>query len=271
MVVGGGRLVDGSSVPARCVVTAIDPGVALLELLEPVLTGTVADRLRVAHRGNAVQTLVLLAVDRQPPFPGARRGDHAGLQSFVDALDPLVDGFAQAEAGHLPADPVPTYLFTPSALDPTVAPPGRHTVYLACPCAPARVAGGWGAAREAFAERMIDTVQARGPRVPELDRRPGDPDTGRHGRRAPVAGRAPDAPGRDPRPARPAAADPGARRPPHPGGRPVRQRGRHRAGRRHFGSARSSRSPGGVALVAVGTALNYGHTAERSDLIRAGW
>lgn len=161
-VVGVG-LADGSSVPARCVVSAVDPRVALLELLDPVLTGDVADGLRAAHLGNAVQTLALLAVDRLPPYPAARPGDHAGLQSFVDGLEPLVDGFAQAEAARLPAGPVPTYLFSPSALDPTLAPEGRHTVYLACPCAPARLAGGWTAAREEFAERMIDTVEARAP------------------------------------------------------------------------------------------------------------
>jgi hypothetical protein len=64
--------------------------------------------LRAAHRDNAVQSLVLRAVDRLPAYPGARPGDHAGLQSFVDALDPLVDGFAQAEVGRLPHDPVLT-------------------------------------------------------------------------------------------------------------------------------------------------------------------
>lgn len=161
--VSGVALADGSTVAARRVVAAVDPRTALLELLDPPLTGRVADRLRATHRGNAVQSLVLLAVDRLPAYPGARPGDHAGLQSFVDALDPLVDGFAQAEAGRLPDDPVPTYAFTPSALDATLAPPGGHTVYLACPCAPARLRGGWSAHRQAFADRMIDTVEARAP------------------------------------------------------------------------------------------------------------
>jgi phytoene dehydrogenase-like protein len=161
--VSGVALADGSTVTARCVVAAVDPRTALLELLDPPLSGPVADRLRATHRGNAVQSLVLLAVDRLPAYPGAQPGDHAGLQSFVDGLDPLVDGFAQAEAGRLPDDPLPTYAFTPSALDPTLAPAGRHTVYLACPCAPARLRGGWAGHREAFADRMIDTIEERAP------------------------------------------------------------------------------------------------------------
>lgn len=161
--VRGVRLEDGTRIAAHAVVTAVDPRTALLELPDPALSGPVTDRLRAAHRGNAVQALVLLAVDRLPPYPGARPGDHAGLQSFVDGLGGLADGFAQAGAGRLPADPVPAYAFTPSALDPGLAPPGRHTVYLACPCAPAELRGGWARAREAFADRVVDTVEARAP------------------------------------------------------------------------------------------------------------
>ena len=73
------------------------------------------------------------------------------------------DGFAQATAHRLPGDPVPTYAFTPSALDDTLAPAGRHTVYLACPCAPFRLSGGWLRHKEAFADRMVASVEARAP------------------------------------------------------------------------------------------------------------
>jgi phytoene dehydrogenase-like protein len=75
----------------------------------------------------------------------------------------LRTGFAAAEAKRLPPDPVPTYAFTPSALDDTLAPPGGHTMYLACPCAPFAVEGGWARHADAFADRMIDTVAARVP------------------------------------------------------------------------------------------------------------
>lgn len=81
----------------------------------------------------------------------------------MDTLDSLADGFAQAEARRLPDDPVPTYAFTPSMLDDSLAPPNHHTVYLACPAAPFKVRGGWDTVKEGFAERMIDTVAARVP------------------------------------------------------------------------------------------------------------
>jgi phytoene dehydrogenase-like protein len=161
--VTGVELEDGERVDAPYVLTALDPQTALLDLLDPPLTGPVAEGLRAAHRGNAVQMLVLLATTALPAYPGARPGDWNGLQSYVDSLDDLADGFAQAEAGRLPRDPVPAYTFSPSALDDSLAPQGHHTVYLACPTAPSRLEGGWESAKEAFAERMIDMVESRAP------------------------------------------------------------------------------------------------------------
>jgi phytoene dehydrogenase-like protein len=157
------ELEDGERLPADAVLAAVDPRVALLDLLDPPLDGDEAARLRSVTRGNAVQMLVHLATDALPAYPAARPGDWNGLQSYVDSVDALSDGFAQANAGRLPEDPVPAYAFTPSALDDSLAPPGRHTVYLACPTAPHRLRGGWAVAVEDFADRMVAQVEARAP------------------------------------------------------------------------------------------------------------
>lgn len=162
--VSGVELGSGEHLAADCVLTAIDPQTALLDLLDPPLGGPDADRLRSTHRGNAVEMPVLLATTALPAYPGGRPADHRGMQSYVDSVDQLSAGFAQAEAGYLPEDPVPTYAFTPSALDDALAPAGRHTVYLACPTTPSRLRGGWDAAvAEDFADRMVATVEARAP------------------------------------------------------------------------------------------------------------
>ncbi len=161
--VDGVELRSGERLAADAVLTATDPATALLELLHPPLDGSAADALRGVHRGNAVQMLVLLATTALPAYPGARPGDHAGLQSFVDGVPTLADGFAQAEAGLLPDDPVPAYAFTTSALDDGLAPPGHHTVYLACPTSPYRLRGGWAEQAEGFADPMVDVLAARAP------------------------------------------------------------------------------------------------------------
>ncbi len=159
----GVELESGERIDADAVVTAIDPRTALLDLLDPPLQGPEAEALRGAHRSNSVQMLVHLATTALPGYPNGRPGDCNGLQSYVDSVASLSAGFAQAQAERLPDDPVPTYAFTPSALDDSLAPSGHHTVYLACPCAPYRVRGGWDDAKEEFADRMVATVEARAP------------------------------------------------------------------------------------------------------------
>jgi phytoene dehydrogenase-like protein len=155
-------LESGERVGADAIVTALDPRVALLELLDPPLEGADGAELAAARRSNSVQMLVHVAVDCLPPYAGARPGDWNGLQSYVDELDELRAGFraAQDRRIHLPA---PAYAFTPSALDATLAPPGRHTVYLACPAAPFEIEGGWDAAAPEVTESMLEQVERRAP------------------------------------------------------------------------------------------------------------
>ncbi|MFP5220202.1 MAG: phytoene desaturase family protein [Actinomycetes bacterium] len=165
--VRGGRAVavvleDGERLPAAAVVTAVDVQAALLELLDPPLAGAPAHELAAAHRGNAVQLVVHLATDRLPPYPGARDGDWNGLQSHVDTVEQLRRGFVAAEARRLPDEP-PTYCFTPSVYDDSLAPPGRHTVYLACPSAPFAVDGGWDRHADHFADAMVEQVEQHAP------------------------------------------------------------------------------------------------------------
>ncbi|MFN2569956.1 MAG: phytoene desaturase family protein [Candidatus Dormibacteria bacterium] len=152
----------GERIPASAVVTAMDPKVALLDLLSPPLSGPLAADLAAVRRGNVVQSLVHVATNALPAYPGARPGDWNGLQSYVDHMDDLSQAWTLAESGRLPIPP-PLYSFTPSAMDPTLAPPGHHTVYLACPAAPNMVEGGWAARRGEFVEACLDTLEGRAP------------------------------------------------------------------------------------------------------------
>jgi phytoene dehydrogenase-like protein len=156
------ELEDGRRLEASAVVTAVDVKTALLQLLDPPLGGRDGRDLAAAHRGNAVQLVVHLSTDRLPPYPGAREGDWAGLQSHVDTVEQLTRGFLAAEDRRLPEEP-PTYCFTPSTYDRSLAPPGRHTVYLACPSAPYDVRGGWQGQAEAFADAMVEQVEQHAP------------------------------------------------------------------------------------------------------------
>ncbi len=158
----GVELEDGTRLSASAVVTAVEVQTALLQLLDPPLSGRDGTELSAAHRGNAVQLVVHLATDRLPPYPGAHEGDWNGLQSHVDTVEQLRRGFLSAEARRLP-DPPATYCFTPSVYDDSLAPTGKHTVYLACPCAPFDVEGGWEEHAEGFADAMVEQVEQHAP------------------------------------------------------------------------------------------------------------
>lgn len=163
--VTGVVLVGGERIAADNVVTAIDPKTALLDLLDPPLGGQTARDLRASRRGNVVQAVVHVATDRLPAYADGRPGDWNGLQSYVDRLDDLESAWVQSEAGLVP-DVVPWYAFTTSAIDDSLAPAGNHTVYLACPAAPAVVRddqGRWEGVADRFVDDALATVERRAP------------------------------------------------------------------------------------------------------------
>jgi phytoene dehydrogenase-like protein len=160
--VRGVVLETGEKIYARTVVTAIDPKTALLELLKPSLSGKSGAELSGVQRGNVVQSLLHIAVDRLPPYREGRVEDWNGLQSYVDSLSDLTQAWKEAEAGYMPSK-LPLYIFTPSALDPSLAPSHHHTIYLACPAAPYIVRDGWHGQKQQFIERAISTIESRAP------------------------------------------------------------------------------------------------------------
>lgn len=163
--VRGVRLVDGSQIAAPRVVAAINPQTALVDLLdEHLLPGTIRARLQARQRSNAVQFVVHAALRQLPPWPEAPDGIWNGMQSVARSVGHVRQNFVEAEAGYAPTDPA-AYVFTPSAIDDTLAPPTQHGAYIACPSYPARFADGsmWRANGEREAHRLLDAVEKRAP------------------------------------------------------------------------------------------------------------
>ncbi len=161
--VAGVELAGGERIAARNVVTAINPQTALLDLLgEGALPARLAARLRARHRSNAVQFVVHAALERLPPWPDAPPDCWNGMQSVAASVAQVGDNILQAEAGYAPSKPA-VYVFTPSAIDDGVAPPGKHGAYVACASYPARFRDGssWAARGEGEAHRLLDAVEAR--------------------------------------------------------------------------------------------------------------
>jgi len=127
--VRGVALADGSEIEAPLVVSNADPHRTLLGLLgrehlpEPVARSVDALDLR---SGSAKLNLVL---DRLPAFRGSAPGvgpEHRGtIHLGATDLPGIEAAFRDASEGRLPERPI-VELTLPSALDPSLAPPGRY-------------------------------------------------------------------------------------------------------------------------------------------------
>ena len=162
----GVRLADGTAVTARCVVSNLDPKRTFLRLVPPELT-TAALRRRVGALVTEVSCYKLLAaVDELPQWqawdadPALPSRGVVGLDRSEAAVDAA---YADCAAGRPPAEPIMNFS-VPSALDPTLAPDGRHTASVWIYPAPARLQGtDWYTVRERVAERLVDQVTRYAP------------------------------------------------------------------------------------------------------------
>jgi len=157
-------LEDGSELAAPLVVSNADPQRTLLGLVGRAHLSAELARALEALDFRSPSLKINLALDRLPHFPGRtpaapdppRAGpEHAGtIHAGAADLDALDRCFEEAEAGRLPQRPM-IELTLPSALDRTLAPDGLHVASLFVQPVPWAVEGGWDAARDIFADRVL--------------------------------------------------------------------------------------------------------------------
>jgi phytoene dehydrogenase-like protein len=168
----GVALEDGEEISARVVLSTLDAHQTYLRLLEP---GTLdaqleADVRRFRYRGSSGK--VNLALDGLPDFlclPGP--GEHLrGAISFSPSLDYMEQAYIDAREGHFSRRPYIDVVI-PTLSDPSMAPPGKHTMSCFVQYAPYELdpaLGGWDAQREAFGDTVIDTIAERAPNIRSL-------------------------------------------------------------------------------------------------------
>lgn len=138
------RSADGGEHRTRSVVSACH----VLTTLELLGAGgferTALDRWRSQIRiGNGIGMAVRLGGTDVPTYPGlpADTGVHAALGLLVTDRGHLAQAYADASAGHLPTRPA-LIAMSYSAIDPTLAPTGRHMTSLWAQWHPYRLSGG---------------------------------------------------------------------------------------------------------------------------------
>jgi phytoene dehydrogenase-like protein len=109
-----------------------------------------------------------LALRELPDFeaiPGKQlQLHHKAIIDLAPSLDYLERAYDDAKGGRPSEAPFLEFLLQ-SANDPSVAPPGMHTLTVSAKFAPFECAGGWDRHAETFAGRILDTIEAYAPNI----------------------------------------------------------------------------------------------------------
>jgi phytoene dehydrogenase-like protein len=168
----GIELEDGTRATAPVVVSNAHVLTTLLRLVGPEhLPNELLERVRRIRVGNGFGMTVRCAADALPDYTAAPSGgrpheSHHGLQ----LLSPSMGYVRRAYEDYLRGDPSrePAVIaMTFSAIDPTVAPPGKHTVFLWSQYFPYELSGGrrWADIREQVADSIQEVLYRYAPNM----------------------------------------------------------------------------------------------------------
>ena len=158
--VTGVALANGDELHAKVVSSSLDPRRTFLDLVEERELPDELVRGVRAFRFRGSSGKVNLALDAAPDFtcmPGF--GPHLrGAVSISPSIDYLERAYDDAKYGDYSKEPY-IDIVIPSAIDPAMAPPGKHVMSCFVQYAPYELREGtWDDRREAFGDTVIDTL-----------------------------------------------------------------------------------------------------------------
>ncbi len=161
----GVELQSGERFAAPVVVSNADPRVTFLSLLGPEYldTGFVRRISNLRLRGLAAK--LNLALDGLPSFAGLQEAELGGRLVIAPGIDYLERAFNHSKYGEYSERPA-VEITIPSIHDRSLAPEGMHVLSAVVQYAPYGLKQGWDEAREAFADRVIETIAAYAPDLP---------------------------------------------------------------------------------------------------------
>jgi phytoene dehydrogenase-like protein len=165
----GVRMADGTELESKVVLSGLDPKRTFLGLVgEDRLPADFVHAIE-HYRMESSSFKLNLALKGLPDFravPGTNlQLHHKGLIDIAPDLGYLERAYEDAVHGRWSREPY-LELCLQSAVDPTVAPKGMHTLTASCKFAPFDLANGtWNTEGEKFAEAILDTLEAYGPNL----------------------------------------------------------------------------------------------------------
>lgn len=166
----GVRLQDGRTLEAKVVISTVDPKRTFLGMLEPeAVPSEFLEKIRrIKMHGAAMK--VNCALSDLPDWraaPGGPGPQHHGSTYICPSIEYAEDAFADAKRGRPSRDPW-MEVVTQSVLDPSVAPPGKHTLSIYVQYSPYHLASGsWDDIKESYADRVVETLAQYAPNLPK--------------------------------------------------------------------------------------------------------
>jgi phytoene dehydrogenase-like protein len=162
----GVELASGERIAAGTVVSNADPQATFLSLLGPehLDTGFVRRVSNLRMRGLAAK--LHLVLDGLPQVPGLSEAELGERLVIAPGIDHLERAFNHTKYGEYSERPA-MEITIPTVADPSLAPEGRHVLSAVVLYAPYHLEQGWQTAREAFADRVVETLAAYAPDLPE--------------------------------------------------------------------------------------------------------
>jgi phytoene dehydrogenase-like protein len=172
IVVAGGKargieLEGGERISADVVVSGAHVQTTLLGLLGredlPARMRRQVESLRV---GNGIGMTVRCAIGRLPDYMAGVEGAECGMQLICPSVEYLQRAYDDARRGY-PAERPALVAMTPSAVDPSIVPPGKHSLYIWAQYQPYALGNGesWDDIREREADRILETLAEYAPNV----------------------------------------------------------------------------------------------------------
>src|SRR5579871_3383807 len=166
-------LATGEELGATVILSNLNPKTTFLDIIEPhCLSGDFRDRVRrLPMQGN--QFKLGLALDGLPRFAAARTDEEvlgfAGCQFRIGpSMDYMESAWDDAKRGRWARTPM-MWGLTPSVMDPSLAPPGKHLMSINIYHAPYRLSDGdWREERDRFGRHCIDVLSSYIPNLKDL-------------------------------------------------------------------------------------------------------
>ncbi len=154
----GVELANGETVLARAVVSTADPKKTFLALADPLILG--ADfQIRVKnYNSEGCVSKVNIALDAAPRMPAVGDGLVPHFQ-IAPSMEYIEHAYDDAKHGDVSASPF-LDVVVPTAVDPSLAPPGKHILSILVQYTPYHLKkGSWADRRGDLGERVLDLLQ----------------------------------------------------------------------------------------------------------------